>query len=133
MKGEEMLRMLAEYMEKGFLENIMDMFRHDRGLYAHLPGLMADERSMVRIGTVALVECLVQEHREENLNSVPAVAALLKHSNPMVRGDAAYLLGVIGDRRALGYLEGAREDGIEQVREIVAETIRELSEGGPEC
>jgi HEAT repeat protein len=121
-----MLALIAEYMEKGFLENIIDMFRHDRGLYEKLPGLMADERSRVRLGTVALVESLMEAHRDEIASSIPAIAGLLGHRNPLVRADAAYLLGVIGRGDAIPYLEAARGDEVRQVRDIVEETINEL-------
>jgi HEAT repeat protein len=121
-----MLAMIAEYMEKGFLENIIDMFKHDSGLYEKLPGLISDERSRVRIGTIALVERLMDLHREEIINSIPAISALLRHPNPLVRGDTAYLFGVIGRSEAIPYLEAAREDEVKQVRDIIEETIKEL-------
>jgi HEAT repeat protein len=115
-------------MEGGFLENIIDMFRHDRGLYSLLDGLMSDERSRVRIGTVALVETLRDEHYEDIVGTIPKLCRLLKDPNPMVRADAAHLLGVIGHRDAVPYLKEAAEDETEAVRQVIRETIEELND-----
>ncbi|GAB4390554.1 MAG: HEAT repeat domain-containing protein [Thermodesulfovibrionales bacterium] len=126
-----MLALIADYMEGGFLENIIDMFKHDRSLYRMLPGLMSDERGRVRLGTVALVESLKEEHPEEIAAAVPSVAALLKSPDPTIRADAAYLLGVIGRREALAYLREAAGDENDLARQIIAEAMDEIG-GGPE-
>jgi len=59
-KAEEfdLKKMLADYMENGLLENIIDMFKHDISLYEYVSDLMTDERMRVRIGTIALLETL---------------------------------------------------------------------------
>lgn len=119
---------IAEYMEGGFLENIIDMFKHDRGLYRTVPLLMSDERGRVRLGTVALVEGLKDEHPEETAGIIPAVARLLKDENPTIRADAAYLLGIIGHPAALSYLGEAASDENDLVRQIAAEAIEEIQE-----
>lgn len=129
MKDPELLKMLADHMEGGFLENIIDMFKHDRGLYTHVPSLMADERSRVRIGVTALVEELRDVHRGEAVALIPEIADLLGHENPTLRADAAYLLEVIGHGDALPYLEKAADDESEAVRGVIRETIDVLSKG----
>ena len=43
-ESSELRRMIADYMENGFLENIIDMFKHDKSPYAFTGKLMADER-----------------------------------------------------------------------------------------
>jgi len=42
--SEDIKMMIADYMEKGFLENIVDMFKHDRSLSPLIADLMRDER-----------------------------------------------------------------------------------------
>jgi HEAT repeat protein len=118
-----MKKIIADYMEKGFLENIIDMFKHDRSLFALIADLMADERGRVRLGTVVLVEALKQDYYDEIVRSVPAIAGLLQNPNPTIRGDAAYLLGVIGHVDALPFLSEALSNG--ERNEIVKETIQE--------
>ena len=121
-----MLKLIAEHMENGFLENIIDMFKHDRGLYSIVPDLMSDERSRVRIGTVALIESLKDTHVDEVSALVKDIAGLLKNENPAVRADTAYLLGVIGHEDAVEYLKDALDEKVEPVRQVIVETIEEL-------
>jgi len=45
----DFLRMIADHMENGFLENIIDMFRHDTTLYSLVGELIQDERVRVRL------------------------------------------------------------------------------------
>ncbi len=129
MQDDELLKLIADHMEGGLLENIMDMFKHDRSLYRFLPGIMADERGRVRLGTAALVEALLDEHREDIENQVPAVGGLLDHEDPTIRADAAYLLGIIGGEEALRYLrEAEKKENVEPIRTVISETIKELTE-----
>ena len=118
--------MIADYMEKGFLENIIDMFKHDRSLYPLIGGLMTDERMRVRLGISALVETLAKEDSDNIARSIQSIAALLKDQNPTIRGDAAYLLGIIGQRKAIPFLVEAADDDNPGVREIAREAIEEI-------
>jgi hypothetical protein len=127
MNSEETVQMIAEYMENGFLENIIDMFRHDPALFSHLPELMADERSRVRIGYVNLVETLMDENREQVLSAVPGMVELLRDERPQIRADAAYMLEIIGDAGAAPALEeAAQNESIEPVREAISDSLDEL-------
>ena len=121
-----MTSMIADYMEKGFLENIIDMFKHDKSLYPLIGELMTDERMRVRLGITALVETLANEDRDSIPGSIDSIARLLKEPNSTMRGDAAYLLGIIGHADALPHLEDVLADDNAQVREIAAEAIEEI-------
>jgi len=118
--------MIADYMEKGFLENIIDMFRHDCSLYSLVGELMTDERMRVRLGISALVETLTKDDPDNIPNAVPGIAVLLKNGNPTIRGDAAYLLGIIGHLDAIPLLREALKDEHGSVREIAKEAIEEI-------
>lgn len=118
--------MIAEYMERGFLENIIDMFKHDRSLYLLIGDLMTDERVRVRLGMSALVEVLARDDPENILSSIPSIAGLLKNQNSTIRGDAAYLLGIIGHRDAMPYLVEVLKDQNADVKEIAREAIDEI-------
>ncbi len=87
--------MVLDHMEKGFLDNIIDMFKHDKSLYPLIVEMIKDERMRVRLGAVALVEDLVKTSKEEFTEILPAISALLKDPNPTISGDAAYLLEII--------------------------------------
>jgi HEAT repeat protein len=127
---ESILKMIADHMENGFLENIIDMFKHDKIYYPLIGDLLGDERSRVRVGTVALVETLKTEDADHILQAIPGVAELLKKPNATIRGDAAYLLGIIGHKDAIPFLEVASHDENELVRETAEEAIEAIKKEG---
>ena len=59
-------------MEGGLLDNIIDMFRHDKNLYELVADLMQDESMRVRIGVTALLETLILEDPENVKKTSPA-------------------------------------------------------------
>lgn len=118
--------MIAEYMEKGFLENIIDMFRHDSELYYMIADLIRDERIRVRLGVTALVETLSQEDRVNIKRAIPNLIKHIEDDNPVVRGDVANLLGIIGDYESIPYLMTLLNDTDYNVREIALEAITEI-------
>ena len=85
---ESTIKMIADYMEKGFLENIIDMFKHDPEYCTYLGTMLGDERMGVRIGTFALVETLVDVENNNLPASIPGIASLLSDPNVTIRGDA---------------------------------------------
>ena len=129
MEQAELYAMMAEHMEKGFLENIVDMIKHDRDLFGALPVMIGDERIGVRIGAVALAEQMRDEFMNELRQLLPAIAAHLSNANPTIRGDVVYLLSAIGHRDALPFLE-AHKDEHPGVVEIIGDTIEELRSAG---
>ena len=123
---QSLITLIADYMENGFLENIIDMFRHDRSLYSLIGSLIQDERVRVRIGITALMEELKKLDAINIFGAVHGLLPLLAHTEPVVRGDAANLLGIIGEKKALLPLEKLLEDESENVRMIAKEAIEEI-------
>jgi len=123
----DMERLIADYMEIGFLENIIAIFKRDRRLFSLLGHLIGDERMRVRIGTVALVEALKEECLDEIVKAIPDIAKNLEDPNPTIRADTAYLLGKIGHIYALPFLSKAINDENLLVKEIIEDTMAELS------
>jgi HEAT repeats len=126
----DLKKMIAEYMEGGLLDNIIDMFRHDKNLYELVPDLMQDESMRVRIGVTALLETLVLEDPENVKKTVPQMVPLLKNGNPVIRGDAANILGIIGDADVIPFLREISADENENVRIIAKEAIDDIQAGG---
>ena len=118
--------LIADYMEDGMLDNIVDMFKHDSSLYAYIGDLMSDERIVVRIGITALIETLRAEDSKNVSKALPSIISLLADENPMLRGDAAYLLGIIGNKDAIPYLRKSLEDEHSQIRTIAQEALGEI-------
>jgi len=121
-----MRKLISDYMENGFLDNIVDMFSHDKNLYPLIGELLGDERSRVRLGTVALVEILIEKDKDNIVKAIPGIAQVLKNTNPTIRGDAAYLLGIIGHNDAMPFLTEALNDENELVRQTVKESLEEI-------
>jgi hypothetical protein len=122
----DLLQMIADYMENGFLENIIDMFRHDMTLYALTGDLIQDERIRVRIGTTALLEELKKSDPGNVRSAQKHLMPLLDHADAVVRGDAANLIGIIGDKNSLPRLKTLLEDENGSVRLIAREAVWEL-------
>jgi HEAT repeat protein len=122
----DLKKMIADYMEGGLLDNIIDMFRHDKDLYELVADLMQDESMRVRIGVTALLETLVLEDPENVKKTIPGILSLLKHEKPVIRGDAAYILGTIGDKEVVPSLQEIIYDGNENVRIIAKEAIEDI-------
>ncbi|MDA8238773.1 MAG: HEAT repeat domain-containing protein [Nitrospiraceae bacterium] len=120
--------MIADYMENGFLENIIDMFRYDSSLYGLVGELIQDERVRVRIGVTAMMEELRTLDSRNLSASVPVLLPLLDHHKPVVRGDVTNILGLIGDRSLLPVLEKMLGDEDSNVRIIAGEAIGEIME-----
>lgn len=126
MTNDEMKQMVLDHMELGLLENIIDMFRADTTLFPLITDMLQDERLRVRLGATALVEELQATHPALLAEQIPALGELLKFQNPTVRGDAAYVLGLLKNDKAIPYLEAASEDENASVREVVLEAISEI-------
>jgi HEAT repeat protein len=126
MDDREMKAMLIEYMGKGFLENIIALFKQDGSLYRFVADMLGDENLRVRLGATALVEELVAERREDLRLAVPGIIELLKHENPTIRGDAASVLGTIKDPSAVDALRACLRDSHPGVREAAQDALLEL-------
>ncbi|MDA8327075.1 MAG: HEAT repeat domain-containing protein [Nitrospiraceae bacterium] len=127
-RKEQFARTVADHMEAGFLENIMDMLKHDKTHFGLIPRLINDERQRVRIGALVLVETFLEKNRAQIAGLVPTICGALKNENPVVRADAAYMLSIIGDERAVAFLEGSLLDPHPVVREAAREAIDEISQ-----
>jgi HEAT repeat protein len=80
----------------------------------------------VRLGTAALVEELAGNHPDELKVIVPGLTALLTHESPVVRGDTAYVLGIIRDHSAEVALRAALNDENPGVRESARGALEEI-------
>ncbi|MGO9953243.1 MAG: HEAT repeat domain-containing protein [Dissulfurispiraceae bacterium] len=127
MNEDELKTMVLDYMDDGYLENIIDMFRHDEALYPLVIDMISDERVRVRLGAVALVEELVRTDREPFVRLIPDIARLLDDTNPTRRGDAAYLLGLIRHVDALPFLLKMQTDDNVFVREIISDAVHDIT------
>lgn len=129
-KGSIRAADVADFLEKGLLENLVILFRGDPGLYPLLAELLQDERIAVRIGTSALVESLAEEGPDHASRAASVLLPLLDSPSANVRGDAAYLLGMVGGAEALARLGELSDDSDGNVREAAAEAVESIGERG---
>jgi len=123
MNDSEMRSMLVDYMGRGFLDNIIALFRQDASLYRFIADMLGNDNIRVRLGATALVEALAGERRKELGAAVPGLVALLGHDNATIRGDAAFVLGIIGDEGAKEALQTSLTDSHAGVREAAREAL----------
>ena len=122
----DLQQMISDYMENGFLDNIIDMFRHDSSLYDLIGTLIQDERIRVRVGITALMEELKRLDPVNIIRAQKNLLPLLAHTDAVVRGDTANLIGIIGDRGSLPFLKQCLTDTNENVRIIAQEAVVQL-------
>ncbi|MBF0329451.1 MAG: hypothetical protein HQL10_09865 [Nitrospirae bacterium] len=123
---DELRKMICDHMEKGFLENIIDMLKHDKTLYPAIIDMVKDERLRVRIGATALVEELVKERRDELVEFIPEISKLLEDPNPTIRGDGANLLAIIKHNDGLSFLNAKYDDPDAAARTLIREAIEDI-------
>ncbi len=126
-KPYDLKSLISDYMENGFLDNIISMYKQDNTLYPLIGELLQDERIRVRIGISALIETLKTEDPDNISKAVPGILPLLKNPNSVLRGDAAYLLGLIGDKEIIPFLQEALNDENLDVITIAKEAIEEIN------
>ena len=122
---------VAEFLGKGLLDVLVDLFKSDPGLYALLGELLSSPEMGVRLGASALVEELAVVDPDRRPLAAAALARLLADADPVRRGDAAWLLGFVGGAGELSALDTlAANDANADVREAAAEAVEKIRAGG---
>lgn len=122
---------VAEYLGKGLLDVLVDLFKSDPTLYGVLGELLASPEMGVRLGASALVEELAVTDPDRRPLAAAALAPLLEDADPVRRGDAAWLLGFVGGAAEVAPLESlAERDPNADVREAAAEAVGKIRAAG---
>ena len=119
----DLLKVIGDFLELGHDENIVAMFKQDSSLYSLTGELIRDERFTVRLGVAVLFEELATLRPDDLHLAIPALLPLLEESNPILRGEAATILGIIGDGEAIANLRTLQNDPDQQVLEIVTDIL----------
>jgi hypothetical protein len=125
---DDILKVIGDFLELGHVENIVAMFKADTGLYNLAGDLIKDERFTVRLGTAVLFEELAVLRPRETSLAVPSLLPLLQEQNPILRGEAATILGIIGSEYGLQALVQLKDDDDPQVREIISDIFHQKKE-----
>ena len=121
---QELITVIADFLEMGHVENIMAMFKKDVDLYGLTGDLLQDERYMVRMGMAVLFEDLKEIRPVEVALAIPALIPLLEDETPYVRGEAVTLLGIIGTPKALAAVAAIAHDQDPQVSELAKDILQ---------
>ena len=124
--AEDFKRMVADYMEAGYLENIVDLMRADKSALKLIPVLAADHRPRVRIGAAALVESLIDDMRPDIRATASLFQPTIENPEPTIQADAVYILSIIGGAEALRMLRYASGSPHPLVRKAALEAIEEI-------
>ncbi len=121
---EEMIRVIADFLDQGLVANIVSMFKADTSYYPLVAEVLKDERFAVRLGVSVLFEDLKEERPDEVVLALSGLAPLLDKTTPAyVRGEAVSIVGIIGNAEALALLKPLANDDDPQVAEIVRDYL----------
>uniref|UniRef100_A0A7C4EPF6 HEAT repeat domain-containing protein n=1 Tax=Thermodesulfovibrio aggregans TaxID=86166 RepID=A0A7C4EPF6_9BACT len=126
-EGEAFNEMLFEYLDKGYLENIITFFEHEPSELYLIPGMIKDERLRVKVGAFAIIEELKEKNSEILKSIVPALIELLSSPEKNIRADAAYALEIIADNEAKPALVKALlKENDPQVKEFIEDALKSI-------
>ncbi len=120
---DELLQVIADFLDMGHVENIVAMFKQEPRYYQWTGLLLQDERFAVRLGVSVLFEYLVETRPHQVKLAVPSLAEALKSDLPRVRGEAVSVLGIIGTPTALAHVRTMVDDPDPQVREVARDVL----------
>jgi hypothetical protein len=123
----ELKEVIADFLDMGHVENIIAMFRREPAYYAWTGELLQDERFSVRLGLSVLFEELVKIQPEKTALAIPSLVQVLESDEPLMRGEAVSLLGMIGSEDAIDHIRPLQADENPQVREMVLMILEEQS------
>jgi HEAT repeat protein len=116
---QELKKVIADFLDQGHVENIVAMFRREAKYYEWIGELLSDERFSVRLGISVLLEELQEIQPDKLTLAIPSLVKLLYVEEPLIRGEAVSVLGIIGTKEALTEIHHLYNDPNPQVREMV--------------
>ena len=122
---QELKKVIADFLDQGHVDNIVAMFRREPEYYSWTGDILQDERFSVRLGISVLFEELQAIQPEQLTLAIPSLVDLLHTKEPLIRGEAVSILGIIGTEEALSHIRPYREDPNPQVREMVMLVLEE--------
>jgi hypothetical protein len=122
---QELKKVIADFLDLGHVDNIVAMFRREPRYYTWTGDLIRDERFGVRLGLFVLFEELEKFQPEKLPLAIPSLLKVLNSKEPLLRGEAVSLLGLIGTDIALSHIRRLQNDPSPQVREVIALALEE--------
>jgi len=124
---QELKKVIADFLDQGHAENIVAMYRREPRYYAWTGDILRDERFSVRLGVSVLFEELRHIQPDKLELAIPSLVELLSAEEPLLRGEAISLLGIIGGANALTLVRSQVDDPDPRVQEMVQLVLEELT------
>ncbi|MEE4243573.1 MAG: HEAT repeat domain-containing protein [Desulfopila sp.] len=121
----ELKKVIGDFLEMGYVDNIVSMFRKEPQYLDWTGELLQDERFNVRLGLTILFEELADLNPSLPARAVPSLKKLLKNKSALIRGEAIGILGIIGTKETLHLITEMKDDPSPQVRDMVALALEE--------
>ena len=115
----ELKQVIKDFLDQGFVENIVAMFKYEPAYYAWTGELLDDERFAVRLGMSVLFEELYKIQPQQLHLAIPSLLPLLSADSPHLRGEAISILAIIATDEAKSHIREMANDPSPQVRELV--------------
>lgn len=127
----EFSALLAGDLENGEIDKVVGLFQYNKTLYQTLGKMLKEGSMFVRLGINMVLEDLADLKPDDVQDAIPYLSPLLEDENATIRGDAADIIGNIGDKAHLDLLEPLLKDEHPQVIEVVEEAIENIKERHP--
>ena len=115
-------------IKEGDAEKLAGMMVAESDLYSGALELLSDPEWSVRMGMMVVLEGVAERSPDLVRSGYPYLLKLLDHEDRNRRGDAAYLLGLIGDASILERLEVLLKDENPEVAEVAQEAVEQIKE-----
>jgi hypothetical protein len=122
---EELLKVIADFLEMGHVENIVAMFKQEPRYYQWVGTLLEDERFAVRLGVSVLFEYLIEDRPDEVHLAIPSLAKAIQHETAWVRGEAVSVLAIIASSDAVALVRTMVDDPAPEVAGLARDIIEE--------
>jgi len=122
---EELRKVIADFLEMGYVENIVAMFKQEPRYYQWTGQLLEDERFAVRLGVSVLFEYLVADRPTDVHLAVPSLKRALQHQTSLVRGEAVSILAIIATDKAIDLVKTVVDDPAPEVAAVARDILLE--------
>lgn len=122
----ELKKVIGDFLEMGYVDNIVSMFRKEPQYFDWTGELLQDERFNVRLGLTILFEELGTIEPSLSARAVPSLESALASESALIRGEAIGILGIIGTSEAKRLITKMKNDPSPQVREMVGLSLEDI-------
>lgn len=127
LRGSSPEGLYASLLKDGKSDKVVAAINNDENIITHVARLISDPDITVRIGTIVVFEDLYNMSPQKVSKGLPVIIEeYLQNESVVIKGDAAYLLGIIGDQSVIKYLTPLTRHKNIHLREIIEEAVENI-------